>query len=300
MTSSKTGLSLIDDLNKLKSRVESIESDLKFQGSNINVRDRCWDTMQTAMKKTINDNKNKKEQSVKLDVGGVKFQTTKETLLTAKNSLFEAILNDPDFANLNSSQELFFDRSPDYFVHILNYLRTGTINYTQFKKAQKKLLLEEAKYYQILPIVEYLEERMKDIELVSFEFKGPYIYKGQVAGTNLLEDVKNDNMDEGAICSAVPGEITFTLNSDWEFKELDIAGFKGNSKLWYPENGVGANISTSLDGKDWKKVGKIPSGFGKELKTVKLTTSTGKYIKFHHTSYLGIAYLKIKKMDEEE
>ena len=298
MSESKTGIALIDDLRKLKNRVETIEKDLKFQGANIKVRDRCWDNMQPSMKTTLEVNKNKKQDLVKLDVGGIKFSTTRSTLLSAKQSLFEAILNDSEFSGNNN--ELFFDRSPEYFVHILNYLRTGEINYALFKKAQKKELLEEAKYYQIVPIVSYLEERMKDIELVSFEFKGPYIYKGQVAGTNLIEDVRNEDLTVGAICSTSPGEITFTLNSDWEFNELNVGGFKGNTTLWYPENGAGANISTSVDGKEWKKVGKIPSGYGKETKVVKLTKSTAKYIKFHHSSYLGISYLNIKKIDEEE
>ena len=82
-------------------------------------------------------------------------------------------------------------------------------------------------------------QKMKDIELIAFDFKGPYLYKGDVAGTNLLEDVKINNLDTGAICSASPGEILFTLNSDWEFCELEIGGYKGDTKLWYPENGSG-------------------------------------------------------------
>ena len=48
---------------------------------------------------------------------------------------------------------------------------------------------------------------MKDIELVSFEFEGPHIFEEELAGTNLLKDVKINNLNEGAICSNVPGKL---------------------------------------------------------------------------------------------
>lgn len=290
-----TGLSLIDDLKKLKEKLSNIDSDIRFQTKNISVRDSCWDEMQASMNTAIKDNKCK-DDKVSFDVGGRKFTTTKETLLKAKNSLFEAIVLDKE---IDLTKELFFDRNPDIFTYILNYLRTGNINYKQFNKAEKRILLEEARYYQIIDIISYLEERLKDIELVSFDFKGPYLFKGQVAGSNLLEDLKNENLEIGGICSTTPGEIVFTLNSDWEFAELDIGGFKGNTALWYPENGANAQIFTSEDKKDWKKVGKIPSGFGKEVKSVKIAKSLAKYIKFTSTTYLGIGYLKIKKIEDD-
>lgn len=285
----------MNDLKKLKEKLEEIDKDIKFQSTNIGVRDRCWDLMQDAIQKTTEVNKNKQDR-IKINCGGKRFTTTKQTLLSAKSSLFEAIVNDPDF---DLTQELFFDRSPDFFSAILEYIRTGFINYKLFKKEERKKLLEEAKYYQVIGIIQYLEERLKEIDIVSFEFSGAYTYKGETAGTNLLEDIKNEDLSVGAICATSPGSITFKLNSDWEIKELQVGGYKGNSKLWYPENGSGAQILTSDDGKEWKKVGKIPSGYGKETKTVKLTTSVARYVKFTHSSYLGISYLKIVKIEDE-
>jgi hypothetical protein len=295
MSKSQHGLTLINDLNNLKTKLEAMDKEIKFQTKNIGIRDKCWDEMSSTLVKTVELNKNKSDR-VNIDCGGRKFTTTKTTFLNAKNSLFEAIAQDPYF-DLN--KEIFFDRSPDYFGAILEYIRSGQINYKLFKKEQKKKLLEEAKYFQVLEVVNYLEERLKDVELLSFEFTGPYVYKGQTAGTNILEDVKNRDLNVGGICSASPGNIVFKLNSDWEFSEIEIGGYKGDAKLWYPENGSGASIYTSEDGKEWKKVGKIPSGYGKEIKTVKLTKSVGRYIKFNHSSYLGISFLNVKKIEED-
>jgi len=285
----------MNDLNKLKSQLESMNKEVLFQTTNIGVRDKSWEDMQSNFTTIVNSNSCKNDR-VRLDCGGKKFTTTKQTLLSAKKSLFEAIVNDPDF-DLN--QEIFFDRNPEYFGAILEYIRSGNINYKLFKKDEKKRLLEEARYYQITDIATYLEERTKEIDFVSFEFSGPYTYKGQIAGSNLLDDIRNPDLTVGAICAITPGVITFKLNSDWEFAEIQVGGYKGNTTLWYPENGSGAQISTSEDGKEWKKVGKIPSGYGKETKTVKLTKSTARYIKFNHTTYLGISYLKITKIETD-
>lgn len=290
-----SGLTLINDLNKLKNRLELMDDDIKFQNKNIGVRDRCWEEMQDSLKHSIEVNS--KKDKVVIDCGGKKFTTSKTTLLKAKHSIFEAIVQDPDF---DLTKELFFDRSPEYFTHIFEYIRSGSINYKLFNKQEKLKLLEEARYYQVLDISEYLEERTKEIELVSYEYTGPYIYKGATAGTNILEDVKTEDLTDGAICCTSPGNIVFKLNCDWEINEIKIGGYKGNSKVWYPENGCGAAISTSEDGKEWKKVGKIPTGYGKEIKTVKLTKSIARYIKFSHTSYLGISYLKIVKIEDDE
>lgn len=289
-----SGITLIDDLRKLKNTLNEMNKDIIFQSGNISVRDNCWDNMKDNLQ-TIGDSNKIKNNIVKIDCGGVTFSTTKQTLLNCKNSLFEAIVNDPEF---NLDQEIFFDRDPFFFELILEYLRTGELNYRLLSKDQKKKLLEEAKYYQVLGILNYLAEKLKDIELVSFEYSGSYSHKGKTAGTNILEDVKTEDLNTG-ICAKSPGTITFKLNCDWDFKELEIGGFKGDTAIWYPDNGSGAQILTSLDGKNFTKVGKIPSGYGKEKKLVKLTKTAARYIRFQHTSYLGIGYLKIIKIDEE-
>lgn len=48
-------------------------------------------------------------------------------------------------------------------------------------------------------------------------------------------------------------------------------------------------------------VGKIPSGYGKNIKTIKFTTGPKifKYLKFKHSSYLGIGYLKILEFNSK-
>ena len=154
-----TGLTLTKDLADLKAKLEVINKDIKFQTVNIGVRDKSLAEMQESINSTVEANKSKQDR-INICCGGKKFTTTKNTFLSAKNSLFEAIVNDPDF---DLSQELFFDRSADFFGTILEFLRTGNINYKAFKKEQRKKLLVEAQYFQIIEIIAYLEERCKEI-----------------------------------------------------------------------------------------------------------------------------------------
>ena len=96
------------------------------------------------------------------------------------------------------------------------------------------------------------------------------------------------------ICAISPGWIVIELNKEWEFDEIEVAGWNGNTTLWGVANGAGASILTSTDKSDWKTVGTLPTDFGDTIKSVKLTKSSGKYIKFNCNSYLGLGYLHIK------
>ncbi len=57
-------------------------------------------------------------------------------------------------------------------------------------------------------------------------------------------------------------------------------------------------IQTSKDRTNWLSVGTIPNNYASTIVTVKLTKSTGRFIRFHHNSYVGLGYLNIKKLNE--
>lgn len=143
---------------------------------------------------------------------------------------------------------------------------------------------------------------MKEIEFVRFESSGTYSYNGTLAGTNKVEDLKERNLSKGSnfiklgICAATPGWIIIELNGLWEFEEIECGGFNGNANVWYVGNGASATVSTSQDKQKWTSVGTLPSNHGNLVQTVKLTKSTARYIKFSNNAYMGLGYLKIKKI----
>ena len=231
------------------------------------------------------------EELVNFNVSGKLFTTKVKTLLNIKDTLLYNLLIE---GHIDIKQTIELDRKPKFFLMVLDYMRFRNLDIKRLNKEDKADLRYEAQYFEVEELCHQLGEFNAKLEIVEFEFSGKYSYKDSVAGTNRLDDITDKSLKKG-ICANSPGWITFTLNDEFTIKELDIGGFCGNSTLWNCQNGEGATIQTSVDKQNWKTVGAIPSGFGSEIKTVFLTPSNGKYVKFSSSSsYVGIGYLVIR------
>ena len=128
-----------------------------------------------------------------------------------------------------------------------------------------------------------------------FEFSGPYIYNNTTVGSNNVKDLLNKTQMNG-IAANTPGWIIIELTRNANFDEIEIGGIRFNNTIWGYNNGAGAKILTSSDKVNWACVGYIPDNF-ETITRVRLGMSYDvKYIKFEHTSYLGIGYLKINNI----
>lgn len=279
---------LKEDLINLKNRLENIELKLQGQVDDLEIREMKWKDLESRVEQIY------KYQGdiIKINVGGKNFATRSETLLNIKDTLLYKMLTSDRF---NLKDGIFFDRSPKYFPYLLEYIRNKKIDYNKFKKDEMKELLREAEYFEIIDIADYIEQLTRDIEFIAVEKSCDYVYQGKIAGTDKVQDLTDKSMTKG-ICANSPGWIIVELNHEWEFEEIDIGGFKGDSNLWYSGNGTGATIQTSKNKSEWKTVGNIPSDFGTSVRNIKLTRSFGRFIKFQCNSYVGIGYLKIKKI----
>lgn len=283
-------MQLKEDLTALKARLELIETQLEGEIKALEIREAKWSKLDKDAEKILDST----DDIIKFNVSGTPFASRRSTLNSIPDTLFHKIVNSTD---LDLKKPIFFDRSPALFQSLLDFLRTKQINYKAFNKFELVELFQEADYYEITEIADYLRERTKDIEAVKMEFSAPYIYKGKTAGTNRCQDLKDKTMKKG-ICTGSPGWIILELNSDWEFEEMEIGGFLGDPDLWYSGNGTGAAIETSVDKENWTKVGSIPSNYANKITKVKVKNSTAKYVRFNHTSYLGIGYLNIIKVED--
>lgn len=283
--------SLLLNLKNLKSKLKDIEEQLEEKQHKEVVQER----IKKSMKEKEDEVRKIQSSCIRLNIGGSIFNTHREILLKDSKSIFYLLLNDPEFQLIDN--ELFFDRSPEYFPYLLDYLRYGKINYKRFNKHQLKQLFLEADFYEITDIRNYLEERSKDVEFVNFEFSGEYIFDGKVAGTNKIKHLKDRSMKKG-ICAKSPGWIVIELNCEWDFDTIEIGGYMGDQSLWYPGNGAGAVISVSSNKKEWTIAGNIPPKFSRGIAEAKLSNCENvRYIKFSSNSFLGIGFLNIIKKD---
>ena len=276
------------ELSNLKSKLEGIEQSLEDKLLEVNIREDKWVQMETKVNEIIQANT---EKIIRLIVGGKKFATRQETFLRIRDSLFYKIAASDRF---NLDQELFFDRSPKVFAYILDYLRGKKIHYDGLSQDKLQQLLLDADYYELSEISSDLKDIVKEIEFVRFERNAEYIYNELPVGTHRAQDLNDKSLNKG-ICATSPGWITIELGGEYEIEDIEIGGFNGDSTAWYVANGSGAQIQTSIDKNSWKTVGTIPSDFGATIISIRLSKSSGRYIKFTHNSYLGLGYLKIKK-----
>lgn len=57
----------------------------------------------------------------------------------------------------------------------------------------------------------------------------------------------NDLSKKGGLCLNLPGMVIFELEKMVNCSTIEIGGYSGDKKLWFPENGVGAEIMVSED-----------------------------------------------------
>jgi hypothetical protein len=272
----------------LKDRLVYIEHDLESQLKKLELREAQWKVMEDQ----VEDLRNKQHDMVSLNIGGEIFATRVETLLNNKDNLFYEIVQSKRF-KLN--KEIFFDRDSKMFKYILEFLRTGHINYKRFSDEEKVKLLKEAEYYGLKDIVEYIKEDQKPILFLSYQSNASFITNGKTIGSNKLEDL-NDISKKGGICAASPAWIIIELDNEWEFNHIEICGYNGDINSWTPKTDYQATILTSINKENWKSVGSVPKNMNRDSVSIRLTTSKAKFIKVLSAGRFGIGFLKIHKI----
>ncbi|GAM27045.1 hypothetical protein SAMD00019534_102200 [Acytostelium subglobosum LB1] len=94
---------------------------------------------------------------VKLNIGGTKYLTTRDTLLSAQSTFFTALLSGSCGNAMDSDGHYFIDRDGDIFAHILSYMRTGYFNASDHIQQRRALIYREADFYGIRSLISLLE-----------------------------------------------------------------------------------------------------------------------------------------------
>ena len=123
-------------------------------------------------------------EMIKLNVGGIVYQTTRSTLCKYPDSMLGAMFNGCHTMVLDENECCFIDRDGELFRYILNFLRSSRLSLpSNFQDTDQ--LTEEADFYQISPLIETLEDLKPKKEIVIKKIKMRYLEVIEVRTGNL-------------------------------------------------------------------------------------------------------------------
>jgi len=135
------------ELEERERKYVVIEKELKMKHRIVKENKEKWTEIERGMKQ----NAAKLPTVVHLNVSGSRFSVSKEKLLQHKGSLFERMMMTNHSQQLPSTGEIFIERDPELFKHVVRFLVDGTL------PAPSKSLQNEFEYFKIpfgLPVIQ--------------------------------------------------------------------------------------------------------------------------------------------------
>ncbi|XP_059892561.1 BTB/POZ domain-containing protein KCTD21-like [Gadus macrocephalus] len=128
---------------------------------------------------TESNNSDSLRDPVSLNVGGELYTTTLDTLTRCRDSMLGAMFSGQIAPLRDRRGNVFIDRDGKVFRHILNYLRSSSLDLPDVY-SELPLLRREADFFQIRPLLE---------EITRCEASAPLSIRGGPLGAMLMVDV---------------------------------------------------------------------------------------------------------------
>jgi len=106
---------------------------------------------------------------IKLNVGGILFITSRDTLMREKDTMLEVMFSGRHRNETLEDGSYFIDRDPTHFRYILNYLRDNGQIFLPNKKQFLSELLKECQFFNIEGLCEKIEGKLGKISDGSVE-----------------------------------------------------------------------------------------------------------------------------------
>jgi len=161
------------------------------------------------------------DEIISLDVGGTRFDTSRQTLVKDPNSML-AKMFDPESKmkpGLLRNGAYFLDRDPEWFRIILNYLRNGILLVETTKELMA--ILTESRYFGLSGLEQEVAARLEDESAASTPSQPPAapasadIIKLNVGG-RIFETTRSTicKYPSSRIAQLIQGEIKQNLDSE--------------------------------------------------------------------------------------
>ncbi|KYQ91380.1 hypothetical protein DLAC_08336 [Tieghemostelium lacteum] len=150
---------------------------------------------------------------IKLNVGGYKFFTTRETL--SPSSFFNTLLNGNCGSSIDNDGFYFIDRDGDLFSPILSYLRTGIFSLPNEISFEK--IFSEIDFYRVEPLIKLLTPKKQ--------------YNNNLAagGTLFINKLPIEDLSLKILNTIIKGNLIFIY---YESNRIDCYVYKGITFHW--------------------------------------------------------------------
>lgn len=113
---------------------------------------------------SLDDNRNASHDLVSLNVGGEIYTTTLDTLTRCRDSMLGAMFTGQIPVVKDDRGNVFIDRDGKVFRHILNFLRSSSLDLPE-SFSELALLRREADFFQIHPLLEEIHRYEASVPL---------------------------------------------------------------------------------------------------------------------------------------
>jgi len=277
------------DLQGLKDRLQVIDDDFQQKLADVVKKNEKYSCIEKRIAEYLSSNNN----LISLNIGGKIFKTRLSTLLSERDTFFYYIVSQRLENGERVEDDMFFDRSYTNFDFFMDYLRTKRFSLLNRTKGELDELFSDSVYYGFTAISDQIQDLMNEVVFVNMDGSSS---KYSNCGNHNVKDLHDKNLNTGITVQS-PYTLIIEFNLQHTFKEIEVGGFNGNTSSFSQTNGSNSKIYVSNDKNNWgNQVGTLPSDYGNKISKVTLTSlCTGKYIKFQHTSYIGMGYLNIIK-----
>ena len=129
------------------------------------------------------------ESAIKLNVGGLIYQTSLETLTKYPGSLLADMFSACFDLKQGNDGCYFIDRDGKHFIHILNYLRFGTAPVLSVLTTYTEEILEEAEFYGLVGLVKAINAKLnRDNDCSSENIKD----KDEIAINDMVDEARKE------------------------------------------------------------------------------------------------------------
>jgi len=97
---------------------------------------------------------------IKINIGGVLYQTTKNTLSKDQNSMLASMFSGRHPIQPDENGYHFIDRDGKIFEYIIKFLRDDKINLDDVPKNIIKNIMDEAEYYNMTSLLTFLQKHI--------------------------------------------------------------------------------------------------------------------------------------------